>query len=72
MSDKSPDGRRSYRLSGGAIKRLMRNRGLTISGVAAKWSITRKRVREVRAEGVTGFMAENWFHMLTGQWPFKD
>lgn len=50
------------------IKRMMRKRGITIRALAERFQITQKRVREVRANGVTGFLASEWHYMLTGQW----
>ena len=41
----------------------------TIAGIASKFNLTKKRVREVRAQGVTGFLAQEWTFMITGQWP---
>lgn len=41
-------------LSGPEIERRMRAHGHTIRSVAARYQLTLKRVREVRAHGVTG------------------
>ena len=56
-------------LSGSMICALMRKYQITIDSLAAKFSLTKKRVREVRAKVVTGFLAEEWTFMITGQWP---
>lgn len=56
-------------LSGSMICSLMRKHQVTIAGLAAKFNITKKRVHEVRAKGVSGFLAEEWTFMITGQWP---
>lgn len=58
-----------YALSGQEIRQLMRRHGKTISGLAAAFKLTQKRVREVRACGVTGFNAESWHFLITGAWP---
>lgn len=42
-------------LTAAEVKRLMRAHGKTIAGLAASMNITQKRVREVRANGVTGY-----------------
>lgn len=56
-------------LSAAEIRRLMRQHGQTIRGIAAKHGLTQKRVREVRAGGVTGFLAQEWRFLITGEWP---
>lgn len=56
-------------LTGSTIKRLMRQHEVTIREFKAKHGITLKRIREVRLAGVSGFMAEDWFKMITGSWP---
>jgi hypothetical protein len=56
-------------LTGTQIRSMMRRHRKTIRGLAAEWSITMKRVREVRARGVTGFYAEEWTRLITGNWP---
>lgn len=58
----------NYRLTGATVQRLMRKHGLTIRLLAAKFNITVKRVREVRAEGVRGLLASEWHYMITGVW----
>jgi len=45
------------RLSGPMICRLMRRHRVTIQGIADRFQITKKRIREVRTSGVTGFLA---------------
>ncbi len=57
-----------HQLSSKEIKRLMRQHGLTIALLAAKMNLTQKRVRQVRDNGVTGYMAVcDWFEAITGQ-----
>ncbi len=55
-------------LTGAEICRLMRQHRVTIAGLAMASGITKKRVRQVRAEGVTGFAATEWHKMITGEW----
>lgn len=56
-------------LSSKEARRLMRVHGWTIRSLAQRWSITQRRVREVRTHGVPeGFNAANWRAMLTGFW----
>lgn len=55
-------------LTGAEVRRLMRKNGLTIKGIAQRVGITQKRVREVRANGVTDFLADEWHYYLTGSW----
>lgn len=57
-----------YKLPGAMVCRLMRKHGVTIRSVAEKYSLTMKRVREVRAHGVRGFAASEWHFMITGVW----
>lgn len=56
-------------LTGTAIKRLMRKHGATLRGIKAQHKITLKRTREVRQTGVRGFLAAEWFWIITGRWP---
>lgn len=58
-------------LSGPMVCRLMRKHRVTIAGLAANHQITQKRVREVRAKGVSGFLALEWVFLITGAWPDK-
>ena len=51
-------------LSGAMVRRLMRRHRITIAGLAAKHNITQKRVREVRAKGVAGFLAQKWCYLI--------
>jgi hypothetical protein len=52
-------------LSGSAITRLMRVHKLTIRSLAKRMNITMKRVREVRAQGVTGAcMCRDWYEAI--------
>jgi hypothetical protein len=56
-------------MSGSMVCRLMRKHRVTISDLASKHQITQKRVREVRAKGVSGFLACECVFLITGQWP---
>ena len=56
-------------LSGTLVRRLMRQNRVSIAGLAAKYQLTQKRVREVRKNGVEGFLAEEWCYLITGKWP---
>lgn len=56
-------------LTSAEIKATMRKRGHTIRSIAKAVGITQKRVRLVRESGVRGFLAEEWTHILTGEWP---
>lgn len=58
----------NHNLPGAMVRLLMRKRGITIRDLAAKFKITMKRVREVRASGVRGFAANEWHYMITGAW----
>ena len=60
-----------HTLSGAMVCRLMRKHRVTIAGLAAKHRITQKRVREVRAKGVSGFSALEWVFLISGAWPDK-
>ena len=44
-------------LSGTMVCALMRKHQVTIAGLTTKFGLTKKRVREVRATGVSGFLA---------------
>lgn len=57
-----------YRLTGHAVRSLMRTQGVTIRALARQYKVTLKRVREVRAVGVRGFSALEWRYMITGVW----
>lgn len=56
-------------LSGPMVRSMMRKHKVTIARLAAKFNLTQKRIREVRTQGVTGFLAREWTFMITGQWP---
>ena len=56
-------------LTGHRICSLMRKHGVTMRAIKAQHGITLKRIRQVRAEGVSGFMAEDWFRIIVGRWP---
>lgn len=58
----------NFKLPGAMVRRLMRKHGVTIRGLADRYNITLKRVREVRAGGVCGFLANEWHYLITGQW----
>lgn len=57
-----------YKLPGAMVRRLMRKRGITIRALAHSSGVTMKRVREVRASGVSGFLASEWNYFITGRW----
>lgn len=50
------------------ICRLMRRHRVTIQGIADRFQITKKRIRQVRTSGVTGFLAAEWHFIITGTW----
>jgi len=53
-------------LSATNICRLMREHKKTIRGIATRWNLTQKRVREVRAKGVQGeHFVTDWLEILT-------
>lgn len=56
-------------LTGHMVKRLMRKHHVTMRQLKAKHLITLKRIREVRENGVEGFLAAEWIYLITGQWP---
>lgn len=57
------------KLTGNVIKRLMRRHDVTMREIKERHKITLKRIREVRLNGVSGFMAEEWLFIITGKWP---
>lgn len=57
------------RLEGSAVVGLMRKHKLTMRELKAKHCISLKRIREVRANGVHGFFAQEWIWLITGHWP---
>jgi hypothetical protein len=57
-----------YKLPGTMVRQLMRKNGVTIRSVARNFNVSMKRVREVRAVGVSGFAANEWHYMITGFW----
>ena len=59
----------AMKLTGNGVIRLMRNHKVRIRDLAKKYGITLKRVREVRANGVQGFLAAEWIYLITGVWP---
>lgn len=56
-------------LSGEMVRRMMRSHKVTIDDLAARFSLTKTRIRKVRADGVSGFLAEEWTFFITGRWP---
>lgn len=58
----------NYRLPGTMVRRLMRKHSVTIRALATRHDLTLKRVREVRANGVCGFAANEWHYLVTGRW----
>jgi len=58
----------NYKLPGAMVRRLMRKHGVTIRALAGKHNLTLKHVREVRRNGVCGFLANEWHYLITGQW----
>lgn len=56
-------------INGNTIKFLMRKHKVTIRGLAKKYGLTMKRVREVREQGVKGFSGDEWFMLIGGKWP---
>lgn len=56
-------------LTGHRICALMRKHKITMRDIKERHGITLKRIREVRSDGVRGFMAEDWFRIITGHWP---
>lgn len=57
------------KLTGNMVKRLMRRHKVTMREIKAKFQITLKRIREVRANGVEDFLAAEWIFIITGKWP---
>lgn len=55
-------------LTGTQLCLLMRQHKRTIAQLARDNGITQARVRQVRAEGVSGFLASEWHYFVTGQW----
>ena len=55
------------KLSGQTIVRLMRANRKTIAGLAGQMGITQTRVRQVRAQGVSGRgYVMDWLEAITG------
>jgi hypothetical protein len=57
------------KITGTQLVRLMRKHKVTMRQIKAKYQITLKRIREVRANGVEGFAATEWIFIITGTWP---
>ena len=55
-----------FALTGVEIRRLMRVHRWTIRRMADRLAVTLKRVRQMRAAGVTGHSACDWYEALTG------
>ena len=52
-------------LSAQQINRLMRQHHKTIRGIAQQWNVTMKRVRHVRAYGVSGeSFVRDWLEII--------
>jgi len=60
------------KITGHGIIRLMRNHKVTIRALKVRHQITLKRIREVRTDGVEGFLAEEWIYLITGVWPVSS
>lgn len=57
-----------HHMNANRIQFLMRSNRVTIRGLAAKMGVTQKRVREVRAQGVRGYMLVcDWHEGITGR-----
>lgn len=56
-------------LTGFRIRHLMRKHRVTMRQLKERHGITLVRIRQVRKDGVRGFMAEDWFRLITGRWP---
>ena len=60
-------------LSGPEARALMRHCRVTIRDAATRATITMKRVRQVRREGVTGYlMVCDWIEIISGNNCFAD
>lgn len=54
-------------LTGAEIRKLMRRRRVTIRDLANRLGTTQRRVRQVRADGVSGHaMTRDWLEAITG------
>jgi hypothetical protein len=53
-----------YLYSGKRIVRDMRRNRMSIRELALRMDITQVRVRQVRAEGVTGVAIQDWFEAI--------
>jgi hypothetical protein len=54
----------TYLYSGKRIVRDMRRHRMTIRQLALRMDVTQVRVRQVRAEGVTGVATRDWFEAI--------
>lgn len=54
--------------SGVEVRALMRRHRITIRELARRQRVTQNRIREVRAKGVQGFMADEYHFAITGVW----
>ncbi len=60
-------------LSGPEARALMRHCRVTIRDAATRAQITMKRVRQVRREGVTGYlMVCDWIEIISGNFCYAD
>lgn len=57
------------KLTGNGVIRLMRKHRITMRDIKERHQVTLKRIREVRQNGVEGFLAAEWIFMIAGTWP---
>lgn len=55
-------------LDGAAVRRLMRKHRCTIRGLASQECVTQRYIRKLRADGATGFRADEAHKWITGRW----
>lgn len=67
-SEKRSDLLARLRFTGKKVQSLMRVHHVTLHELARRQRVTLKRVREVRAKGVAGFMADEYHFAITGRW----
>jgi hypothetical protein len=56
----------SFRFSGPEVCGLMRKHRVTIKRLASAMQIPQWRIRRVRAQGIAGHAACDWFQAITG------
>jgi transcriptional regulator with XRE-family HTH domain len=57
-------------LTGAELRKLMRRHRVTIRALASRLGTTQRRVRKVRADGVSGHaMTRDWLEAITGVTP---